>query len=87
MEQQPEKEKMVRAEELINLASRVSPEDKPSVRGGRECKEVSWTGGDSGWFRGMTSPRKRLSSQRKEEVCDNAGNESETELTKRVKTK
>lgn len=80
------KEKMVRAEELINLASRASLEDKPSVTGGRDCKEVSWTGGDSGWSREMTSPRNRLSSQRKEEVCEGAGNEPETKLTKRVKT-
>lgn len=70
MEQQVEKEKMVRAEELINPASRVSLEDTPSVRGGMDCKEVSWSGGDSGWPRGVTSPRNRFSSQRKEEVCE-----------------
>lgn len=77
IEQQLVKEKMVRAEELIRSASRIPLEDKPSVRGGRDCKELSWSGEDSGWSCGMTSPRNRFSSQRKEEVCEEAGNNPE----------
>lgn len=43
------KEKSVRAEELSNALSRVSLEDNPSVRGGRDCKEASWAVEDPGW--------------------------------------
>lgn len=70
----------MRVEELINPASRASLEDKPSVRGGRDCKEVSWSGEDSGWSRDMASPRNRFSSQRKVGVCEEAGSERETYL-------
>lgn len=76
MEPQLLKEKMVWEEELISPASKVSLEDKPSVRGGRDCKEFSWSGGDSGSSWGRTSPRNRFSSQRKE-VCEEAGDEPE----------
>lgn len=70
----------MRVEELMSPASRASLEDKPRVRGGRDCKEVSWSGGESGWSWDMTSPRKRFSSQRKEEICEDAGTEPETDL-------
>lgn len=68
MEQPLAKDKMVRAEEFMSLTSRASLEDKPIVMGGRDCKEASWSGGDSWWSWDMTSPRNRFSSQRKEEV-------------------
>lgn len=87
VEQQLAKEKTVRVEELINPASRASLEDKPSVRGGRDCKEVSWSGGDSGWSWDIASPRNRFSSQRKVGVCEEAGSEPETYLRGRERVK
>ncbi len=83
MEQQLVKEKMVRAEELISPASRVSLVDKPSVRGWLVSKELSWSGGESDRSWGMTSPRNCFSSQRKE-VWE-ARNEPDTCLRKSVK--
>lgn len=41
------KPKTVGAVELIITASRVSLEDKPSERGGRDCKESRGSGGDA----------------------------------------
>lgn len=79
-EQQPVKEKTVRVEELIRPSSRASLVDGPMVTGGRDCKELSWRGGESRGSWGMTSPRKRFSSQRKEEVCEEAGRDPLTYL-------
>lgn len=84
-EQQPAKEKTVRVEELMSAASRASLDDGPMVTAGSDCKEVSRSGGD--WRRscGVKSPRKRLSSQRKAAVSEEAGAEPPAELGNRGK--
>lgn len=81
------KEKTVGDEELISPASRVSLEDKPSDRGGMDFKESSWSGGDLGCSLGRTSPRNRLSSQRKEKVCEEAKDKPETCVCLRKRAK
>lgn len=67
-EQQPAKEKTVRVEELMSVASRASLDDAPMATAGSDCKEVSLRGKDCRRSCGMKSPRKRLNSQRKAAV-------------------
>lgn len=68
----PVKEKTVGDEEFISPTKKASLEDGPRDRGGEDSKEFSWMWGEWGWSWGRTSHRNLFSSQRKENVCEEA---------------
>lgn len=69
-EQQPPKDRTVREVERMSPAIVASLVARPSVRGGSDCRELSWSRGDSGGLGDVTPARNRFSSQRKEDVCE-----------------